>query len=871
MKLRDLHDTMLNKKRSLKDLASYIKTKSGNSPNYSLFLGAGASVTSGINSGTQLVDEWRKDIYELLSKLPYADEKKAKEYLLERESSWYEPSNEYSSLFEKIFDLPSQRRRFVEQQVDGKLPSIGYSYLVSLFQSGYIDTVFTTNFDDLINEAFYQFSRERPTLCAHDSSIRGVSVNSSRPKIIKLHGDYLFDSIKSTLNETESLEINTKDKLIEFTKKFGLIFLGYAGNDRSIMDVINHLLRQDEFLGNGIYWCFRAEDEINPDLQKILQREKVYYVEIDGFDQALAEIHYHINGHGLSLEANFKSTKRDTILSNFIEDNYKLSSNEFISKDIDKLKTHTNKLDISNLINELSDENFIDGKNITEVDLKNLLFLDNLIKDQKLDEAEKEAEKLFHNSVTENLKKAYISRLVTIFKNKEQYDQALLQIDKLLEMDEFSIRNNLKKSSLFKNPLDRMNFCNLLVEKFKYSYLIKNEYAKVSLNYRSSKHFKNDSTYSSILEKLNESLKLEPSLDNPAWRIKSSVLTKMKESSGNIKEYKEEIEKIISKMIEINTTHINTLKMRAGLYKKNLNIEQILELINELNELYETSSHSKKNEILSLLVDIHKNLNNFKKREIALKASLFFLEKYSHIFEKEDDATHLLFRAEHLISYDRDIHQAKDLAAQAIEARGVESCAEGIANILCYGEVDKSLCDKLMDKIKGNISEKRFYSLKAQILIDDDNYEEALIFNEKALSSGLDYRIFLTNYSYICLCVGAYQKVINMFTANIDLIENSQDKDVLLINREFANKKLGNKINKTEVRNVIARDTIEKEPTSICGFLILDEEVNAKRLINEVIINDFSYYYIFKKWPAIPNSFIETYSSSASDNIHKLA
>jgi hypothetical protein len=61
------------------------------------------------------------------------------------------------------------------------------------------------------NEAFYQFSRERPTLCAHDSSIKGVSVNSSRPKIIKVHGDYLFDSIKSTLNETESLEINTRE------------------------------------------------------------------------------------------------------------------------------------------------------------------------------------------------------------------------------------------------------------------------------------------------------------------------------------------------------------------------------------------------------------------------------------------------------------------------------------------------------------------------------------------------------------------------------------------------------------------------------------------------------------------------------------
>ncbi|WP_336750018.1 SIR2 family protein [Pantoea vagans] len=263
---------MPSKRRTLIDLATYIKTKSGNSPNYSIFLGAGVSVTSGISSGIQLVEEWRKEIYELSSSCTFTDVRIARQYLIEKEASWYDPTNEYSSLFQKKFDLLSQRRRFVEKQVDSKLPLIGYSYLVSLFQSAYLDTVFTTNFDDLINEAFYQFSRERPTLCVHDSSIKGLSVNSSRPKIIKVHGDYLFDSIKSTLNETESLEINTREKLIEFTKKYGMLFISYAGKDRSIIDVINYLLRPDEFLGNGIYWCIRKYDEINLDLHKILKR-----------------------------------------------------------------------------------------------------------------------------------------------------------------------------------------------------------------------------------------------------------------------------------------------------------------------------------------------------------------------------------------------------------------------------------------------------------------------------------------------------------------------------------------------------------------------------------------------------------------------
>ncbi|HGW6474304.1 TPA: SIR2 family protein, partial [Escherichia coli] len=317
-------EKLVSKKRTVKDLADYIKIKSGTSPNYSFFLGAGASVTSGIKTGQELVTKWRAEIYTRLSNKEYADAEEAKKWLSKNHPDWYDQNNEYSSLFEKKFDLPSQRRRFVERQVDKKLPSIGYAYLVDLFESKFFDTVFTTNFDDLINEAFYQFSSDRPLLCAHDSSIKGVSITSSRPKIIKLHGDYLFDSIKSSLKETESLEGNTREKLTEFTKEYGMIFVGYAGNDSSIMDVLKHLLKQDDYLRNGVYWCVRKDDPIPPELIRLLGQEKVYWVEIEGFDELMAELALEL-GCTLSLGGNQKSTKREMMIQNFIADEYKLS------------------------------------------------------------------------------------------------------------------------------------------------------------------------------------------------------------------------------------------------------------------------------------------------------------------------------------------------------------------------------------------------------------------------------------------------------------------------------------------------------------------------------------------------------------------
>lgn len=237
-----------HKKRTVLDLVRYIENRSPihsgvGTPNFTLFLGAGASITSGIRSGRQLIEEWKNDIYNE-SGVDISQE----EFFVNQGRDWYDESNPYASLFEHRFDLQRQRRLFVEKEVADKTPSIGYAYLVNLIERGYFNTIFTTNFDDLLNEAFYRFSFVRPIVCAHDSSISGVTITSSRPKIIKLHGDYLFDNIKATLRETESLEQNMRMKFQEFAKDYGLIVIGYSGQDRSIRDILTYLLQHDEYL-----------------------------------------------------------------------------------------------------------------------------------------------------------------------------------------------------------------------------------------------------------------------------------------------------------------------------------------------------------------------------------------------------------------------------------------------------------------------------------------------------------------------------------------------------------------------------------------------------------------------------------------------
>lgn len=316
MNLYELTQQFGSKERKLEDVIRYISTRTDDNSNYSLLLGAGCSISSGIRSASALTQVWRNEILDASDAgkaLKESGSTKQRDFLKSTYPDWYDPAREYSSLFERRYDLQRQRRMFVESEVSGAFPSIGYAYLTSLVEQGLFRTIFTTNFDDLINEAFYSFSAERPIVCAQDSSISSVTVTSKRPKVIKLHGDYLFDDLKSTLRETESLEINMRAKFTEFAKEAGLIVVGYSGADRSIMDILSSLLKNEEYLKGGVYWCLREDSEIPEDLRRLFWRERIYFVRIKGFDEFFSQIFSSLN-NGDSLPSALLTVAKPSIV-----------------------------------------------------------------------------------------------------------------------------------------------------------------------------------------------------------------------------------------------------------------------------------------------------------------------------------------------------------------------------------------------------------------------------------------------------------------------------------------------------------------------------------------------------------------------------
>ncbi|QTO01413.1 SIR2 family protein [Aggregatibacter sp. 2125159857] len=848
------------KTRTVKDLTRFISTRENkDTSNYSLFLGAGASKSSGISTALELIDIWKRELYERFEDKqfePTDDYKNIEQYFEHKHPSWFNSVNPYSSLFEKKFDLPSQRRKFVEQQVGNKLPSIGYAYLVSLVEKGFFNTIFTTNFDDLLNESFYQLSSTRPIVCAHDSSVHSISITSKRPKILKLHGDYLFENIKSTLRETESLEQNIKDKLIEFCKEFGLIILGYSGSDRSIMDVLEYLVKTDNYVKNGVYWCFRKEDEINQSVMNLLWKDKVYPIIIDGFDEFFASLYNELTGEYGKLFNSDKESQRDKIISK-IMDNFSRSDNEIIKRELEELYKSRDKVDISNFLNIKSSD-----KSKEKISLKNFRNILEVSEKAKVDpnEAYLLCERYFNDLSTKDDQERYIKRLIDLALMSDQKSQAMHWANELINLDEFSDEHYLIKLSLINDLNEKNKFLSNSIKKLNKSYSL--------LNKQSDLYFsmmRNDSSldyFSDIDKNINLSLKLNPSLYNKAFLQKHKLLTERLNKEDNEKDknkYEEEIDKLIKDMKSSNKNNINYIIIRSleaeRISKESNAIETIKDIISTRDKK-ERSSKERINEIISSLLE---KILSFEDSNGYGEAHKDFYDSIKEDNLEEYTSRTLIHKSLYDFFYRKDIDLARKYLRFAMKKEDIDDELELILDASSIIDINflKEI-ESYIEDIKYGLKQKYYFSLKDKISSIKGDFDSALSFIEQERKYDGDFREYLISKTYYLLKLGKYQDVIDVFNKNKGEFK-SNNFDIFKINYLIAKGKLDGKINEDEINKINSRT--KDEHLKVATSILLQNKKeqgysNLKKLINK----NPKEYYVVKNWVFIDESKILSFN-----------
>ena len=530
MKEADVLSQLHAKRRSYSDLSRFLVTRTSEVPNFTLLLGAGCSVTSGIRTAYELTSLWKAEIYKSAHPevvAPTAEQ--IDQYMTRQETSWFVPTREYSCLFERRFDLPRQRRMFIEAEVADKNPSIGYAYLIKLIEGGYLNTLFTTNFDDLINEAFFRFSDLRPIVCAHDSSVSSISITSKRPKIIKLHGDYLFDDIKSTVRETETLEENIKKKFSEFSREHGLIVVGYSGGDRSIMEVVNHLLRSDDYFRHGIYWCLRKGERPSEELLKLLWKDRVYFVEIDGFDELMAQLHRDAVGDKLPVETNVISDKPRRTVASFCRNEYLLASkSEIIARDIDRLKKLSEREKFIDVIRSVTEKESDSSGNVeskmTDSEVGELISAKHKVSMGDFEGARDKLKELISTASSWQAKEDF---LVVAAKNEEKFGDpaaAVAIIDDLIKSDPREEAWLLWKANLLSDIAKKSLAIDQAIELNPFSSEAWCDKAQLLADKVEAGYEANEALNGEVCAAFKNSIRIDPSIDNSAWLKYSDYL-----------------------------------------------------------------------------------------------------------------------------------------------------------------------------------------------------------------------------------------------------------------------------------------------------------------------------------------------------------
>lgn len=250
---------------------------------YVFWLGAGCSVTSSIPAAASLVrDDWLPQLHRIKG-----GDGDLVAWIREEFPDYEEDSAGalYGAVMNDLFPLPEERQRETERLCDGRVPGFGYGVLAALMSrdDGFFSAALTTNFDDLIADAMYVFGARRPLVIQHESLAGFVRPGRvRRPLVVKVHGDHRLNPMHTAL-ETEELRAGVADGIRGLLHDRGVIFVGYSGNDRGVIETLEHL--PPGSLPLGVWWV--SKEEPRNAVREWLDARDAVWVRADGFDELM--------------------------------------------------------------------------------------------------------------------------------------------------------------------------------------------------------------------------------------------------------------------------------------------------------------------------------------------------------------------------------------------------------------------------------------------------------------------------------------------------------------------------------------------------------------------------------------------------------
>jgi hypothetical protein len=272
-------------------------------------LGAGASASAGIPTATDMVWEFKQNLYVSQRKVSLQQVADLSNPKIREQLQAYIDSlgqmpplggpDEYAQLFESVYPAEADRRTYLDAKIAGAKPSYGHIALATLMRAQLTRLVWTTNFDPLVADAcakVYDGTGHLTTVALDAPDLARQAINDGRwPIEVKLHGDFRSRRLKNTSDELRLQDERLRQIFVDSCGRFGLVVAGYSGRDSSVMDALNDALKQTGAYPAGLFWLHRGEDPPVDRVCELLVQAvgagvEAALVRIENFDETMRDL-----------------------------------------------------------------------------------------------------------------------------------------------------------------------------------------------------------------------------------------------------------------------------------------------------------------------------------------------------------------------------------------------------------------------------------------------------------------------------------------------------------------------------------------------------------------------------------------------------
>lgn len=272
-------------------------------------LGAGASASAGIPTASDMVWEFKQQLYisqrrvspQSVADLSNSAIRAQLQAHIDSTKNFPSPGSpgEYAALFEAAYPAEVDRRAYLDAKMAGAKPSYAHVALATLMRAQHSRLVWTTNFDPLIDDGcakVYDGTGALTCVTLEAPDLAAQCIAQGRwPVEVKLHGDFRSRRLKNTSDELRHQDERLRQILIDSCRRFGLVVAGYSGRDDSIMGALEEALKHKDAFQLGLFWLHRGEEPPLPRVQQLILSAKAAGVEVglvrvENFDEVMRDL-----------------------------------------------------------------------------------------------------------------------------------------------------------------------------------------------------------------------------------------------------------------------------------------------------------------------------------------------------------------------------------------------------------------------------------------------------------------------------------------------------------------------------------------------------------------------------------------------------